>query len=234
MVEPGRRCPAIPATLNQVGGGGPVGPGQGAARGHQAGDRAGQPVRISSQGGVGLLQPVAGGVQLVALQVHKCEGYRCRGPGLAGLGVPRRIDRGCGQVGSAAQSAAQCLDQGELSVTGRPLAAVFREGSCRTGEGHGRWTRIAGPELDGTAARQYLPLSLRVAAPQAGRKLLEQGLRLGGSRPGRVKIPAPASRREAEHRGGQPGGDLVTSGEAVEAFPCRSEQAAGFLVTAVT
>ena len=77
VVEPGRRCPAIPATLNQVRGGRPVGLGQGAARGHQAGDRADQPVGISSQGGVGLLQPAAGGVQLVALQVHESEGDRC-------------------------------------------------------------------------------------------------------------------------------------------------------------
>jgi hypothetical protein len=73
-----------------------------------------------------------------------------------------------------------------------------------------------------------------VATPQAGREELEQGLRLGGCRPGRVKIPAPASRSELERRGGQPGGNFVTSGMPVEAFPCRGKQAGGFLITAVT
>src|ERR1039458_1825225 len=73
-----------------------------------------------------------------------------------------------------------------------------------------------------------------MAALQAGREVLEQGLRPGGSRPGCVEIPGPASRGEAEHLGGQPGGDFVIAGEPIEELLRCSERAGRCLITAIT
>ena len=226
--------PSCPATLNQVYRGWTVVPGQGAARGYQAGDRADQPVRISSQGSVRLLQPATGGAQFVALQVHQGEGYRCQG-------APWRAWDSPGRPIAVVASSAAWLSRWRAPRSGRGARYRPPAHSCFPGRQPPHWRRPRPLVPDRrTRIRQHRDQTVPAPEPPDGspRRLggscLNRGLRVGGSRPGRIKIPAPgepprdrASRRPA-------GRGFRDRWKPAEARPRRGEQSACFCVTAVT
>ena len=207
VVEPGRRSPAIPATLNQVGGGWPVGPGQGTARGHQAGDRADQPVRISSQGGVGLLRRLREASSSLRSRCTRARATAAEGAGRRSWGSAGGLTRP--RPARRPGSGGRAMPRSGRGARHRPPAQSWFCGSGRrTGEGHGRWVQIARPELDGTTARHDVPFNLRMAS--AGRA---EAARTGSPRGQQQSWPRQGPRTGVRRRDGalqRPAGEGIS------------------------
>ena len=149
VIEPAGGRPAVPCPAGHLRPRPGAAFGQAVACRHEAGHGADQLFRPDSQGGVCPLQPVAGVVQFVALQVDTCQCHL--GRGARGPGEPR-VRWACGlggQFGGAAQPSADGFHEGQVSVAVVAFAqAPGGGGSGRPRlEARGRLIEVSRPEL---------------------------------------------------------------------------------------
>ena len=126
---------------------------------------------------------------------------------------------GCltGPFNGLAQPAAQDLDQREIPEAGGPLMRGFPgAGGLAFGEASGRRVQAPRPQFHYSAGRQYLDPDLRVLAEYLPGQLTHEGLCVPGRGRGRLELAGAAGQRQPDQRRGQPGGDLVVGGQALQ------------------